>query len=102
MTVTEEVAQSAVVTTEPEKPQPEWQMRLYGVPCEYCWTPAKALVVFADYRYVIHEDPKFKPCVASNPKATPLGPALSPWRKPSTVKRKVGRPPVTGKYTREK
>jgi hypothetical protein len=101
VSVTLGVEESALMTAaEPEKPQPQWRMRLYGVPCEYCWTPAKALVVFDDYRYVLHEDPTFKPCMAPNPKEAPFEPVLLPKQKAPLVKRKVGRPITSGKYTR--
>lgn len=73
---------------------------LFGVPCQSCWCPADSLVIFPTYRMVIHQDGNLEPCSSPNPKEVKLEPALSPWRKAPTVKRKVGRPITSGKYTR--
>ena len=71
---------------------------LFGAPCQGCWSPADSLIIFPTYRIVVHEDPMLKPCLTANPKEVKREPALSPWWKAPTVKRKVGRPPTSGKY----
>lgn len=78
-----------------EEPKPQWQMRLYGIPCEHCWKPAEGLVVFERDRYVVHIDRTIKACRDINPPPSPAVP-LAPRRRVAAAKKKQPTKQTTG------